>query len=110
MNVLLRHIAPMTLLAMLNTGGPPALAPQQWSVNDPRRPPPSAIDPGSAARPPSDAVVLFAGKDLSQWKMKGGKPAAWKVEGGYCEVVPASGDLVSVPRFGDCQLHTEWAT
>src|SRR5919106_1611397 len=110
MNVLLRHLAPVTLLAMLNPGSASTLEAQQWSVHDLRRPPPPAIDPGSTERAPSDAVVLFAGKDLSQWKMKGGEPAAWKVEGGYFEVVPASGDLVSVPGFGDCQLHIEWAT
>jgi hypothetical protein len=110
MNILLRHLAAMTLLAMLNPGRPSTVEAQQWSVNDLHRPAPPPIDPGSAERAPSDAVVLFAGKDLSQWKMKGGEPAAWKVERGYFEIVPGSGDLVSVPAFGDCQLHLEWAT
>jgi len=42
--------------------------------------------------------------------MKNGAPAAWKVEDGYFEVVPGSGDLASAAGFGDCQLHLEWAT
>ena len=88
----------------------PMLQAQQWSVHDPRRPPPPEVDPGSSTRPPADAVVLFDGKDLSRWRMKNGAPAAWKVENGYFEVVQGSGDLASVAGFGDCQLHVEWAT
>jgi len=42
--------------------------------------------------------------------MKGAEPAKWKVEGGYIEIVPGSGDLLTTRAFGDCQLHLEWAT
>ena len=55
---------------------------------------------------PSDAVVLFAGKDLSQWTAT---KQPWKVENGYVEVVPNAGDLTSKEKFGDVQLHVEWA-
>jgi hypothetical protein len=63
--------------------------------------------PGS---PPSDAVVLFNGKDLSQWHSKDDKPTAWKVGNGYLEVGAKHGDLYTRQSFGDCQLHVEWAT
>jgi hypothetical protein len=60
--------------------------------------------------PPSDAIILFDGKDLSKWvSVKDGGPARWKVENGYMEVVPGTGDIQTVEEFGDCQLHIEWA-
>ena len=67
--------------------------------------------PASARRrkAPSDAVVLFDGKDLSKWKsQKGGGPAPWKVEGGYFEVAKGTGGIQTKDGFGDCQLHVEW--
>ena len=88
---------------------PAALSAQQLSVHDMDRPTPPLVDPGSAGRPPSDAIVLF-GADLSQWRMKDGAPAKWKAEKGYIEIVPGSGDLVTARAFGDCQLHLEWAS
>ena len=60
--------------------------------------------------PPSDAVLLFDGLTLDKWRHGDGRPAAWKVQDGYFEVVPGTGDLVTVQPFGDCQLHVEWAT
>jgi 3-keto-disaccharide hydrolase len=88
----------------------------KWKIHDPARPLPPVIDPGtastqdSAGRAPSDAVVLFDGKDLSQWvQKKDGSPAKWKVESGYFEVVPKTGDLQTREAFGDCQLHVEFA-
>jgi hypothetical protein len=70
------------------------------------------VTPGkSNADPPSDAVVLFDGKDLSRWRsVETGGEAKWKVKDDYVEVVPKTGDIASRPEFGDCQLHIEWAT
>ena len=107
MHLRFRQLAILPFFVLLAA---PMLQAQQWSVHDPRRPPPPEVDPGSSTRPPADAVVLFDGKDLSRWRMKNGAPAAWRVENGYFEVVPGSGDLASVAGFGDCQLHVEWAT
>ena len=79
-----------------------------WPPHDESRPQPPVVDPGP---PPSDAVVLFDGKDLSQWRSaKDGGPAKWKVENGYVEVVAGTGDIRTDRGFGDCQLHVEWAT
>ena len=59
----------------------PFIPDSKWRVHDSRRPQPRIITPGEAGQPPSDAVVLFDGTDLSKW----------------------SGS------DGDCQLHIEWA-
>lgn len=71
--------------------------------HDPDRPLPrkvSAVAVTSAA--PSDALVLFDGKDVSKWK-----PTQWRLEGDA--LVAVGGDLESRDGFGDCQLHLEWA-
>jgi hypothetical protein len=67
-------------------------------------PEPAVVDPGPAGGPPSDAIVLFDGKDLSQWN----GADKWVVEGGAAS--PRGGDIRTKTAFGDCQLHIEWAT
>jgi hypothetical protein len=86
----------------------------RWRIHDPNRPVPPVIDPGTAStpespgRPPSDAIVLFDGKDLSNWRSADGGAAKWKVEAGYVEVVPKTGFIYTKQAFGDCQLHVEF--
>lgn len=86
-----------------------------YPIHDRDRPQPAVVDPGTASsqtmpgRPPSDAVVLFDGRDLSRWQQKDGGAARWTVRDGYFEVVPGSGYLYSRAAFGDCQLHVELA-
>lgn len=91
----------------------PQIRGQKWKVHDKDRPNPPTVTPGATfsngAPPPSDAVVLFNGKDLSHWK-SGGGDAKWKIENGYMEIVPKSGDLSTKDEFGDVQLHLEFAT
>jgi hypothetical protein len=87
----------------------------KWKIHDPNRPVPPIIDPGTASaqeapgRPPSDAVVLFDGKDLSRWVSQDGSAPKWKVENGYMEVAPKTGYLSTRDSFGDCQLHVEFS-
>jgi 3-keto-disaccharide hydrolase len=87
----------------------------KWKIHDPDRPVPPIITPGapstpdSPGKPPSDAVVLFDGKDLSQWLDKSDGPAKWKVENGYVVVVPKTGYIHTKRSFGDCQLHVEFS-
>jgi hypothetical protein len=96
----------------------PIIQGQKWHVHDPDRPRPASVTPGAdPGAPPSDAIVLFNGKDLSKWTQHGrgadrGKmvDAKWKVENGYFEVAPGTGDLITRDSFGDCQLHIEWAS
>jgi hypothetical protein len=61
-------------------------------------------------KPPSDATVLFDGKDLSQWSTLDGSPTKWIARDGYMECVKGSGYTRTFQNFGDCQLHIEWAT
>jgi hypothetical protein len=84
----------------------------KWGIHDPNRPLPPVVDPGPAGPPvpvPSDAVMLFNGKDLDQWTDNKGNPAKWKVENGYMEVAAKAGSIQTKRGFGDCQLHVEWA-
>ena len=87
----------------------------KWKIHDPDRPVPAVVDPGTSStqdapgRAPSDATVLFDGKDLSKWQHKDGSAAKWRVENGYFEVAPKSGYLYTREAFGDCQLHVEFA-
>lgn len=90
-------------------------SPEDWEVHDLERPQPRKVDTGKSsqmpAAPPSDAVVLFDGTSLSGWESQSdGKPAAWKVENGYFEVVPGAGGIRTKQGFGDVQLHIEWAS
>ncbi len=84
-----------------------------WKVSDRHRPMAVVITPAPVDQPgapPSDAVVLFNGHDLSQWTDHHGGPPQWRVGDGYFETVPGKGDLKTKQAFGDCQLHVEWAT
>jgi hypothetical protein len=111
----------------------PLIPGQKWRIRDLNRPKPTVVTPALyPGQPPSDAVVLFDGKDLSQWTVGGGgrgrgtappaaapvgsaavpQPAAapaWRVENGYMEMVPGTGSLASKERFKDFQLHIEFA-
>lgn len=88
---------------------------QQWKEHDRSRPQPTVITPGESStqerpgRPPSDAIVLFDGKELSEWQAIDGGPAKWKVEDGHFEIVPGTGNIKTKQSFGDGQLHVEWA-
>ena len=96
----------------------PYLPGGQWRVHDLHRPHPPVVTPGAKpGDPPSDAIILFDGTDLSRWVTRGRKqdagktlPPQWKLGDGYFEVVPGTGDLITKEAFGDIQLHVEWAT
>ena len=88
----------------------------KWHIHDGERPQPKIVAPGEfstqakVGNAPSDAVVLFDGKDLGKWK-SGAADAKWKVENGYFEVVAKTGTLETRDTFGpDVQLHIEFAT
>jgi hypothetical protein len=92
----------------------PLIPGSRFKVHDGSRPQPRVVTPGTAGtaespgRPPSDAVVLFDGRDASKWAGRDGE-CRWKVENGYLEVAPGTGNIETRERFGDCQLHLEWA-
>ena len=68
----------------------------------------NGIPAATPAPPPSDALILFGGKDLSEWRSGDGSPARWAVRGGYMEVVKGAGGIRTEKGFGDVQLHVEW--
>jgi hypothetical protein len=73
-------------------------------VHDPDRPAPRRVNVGPAsppAAPPSDALVLFDGKDLAPWE-----PSDWKLVNGSVE--SGRGHLRTRESFGNCQIHLEW--
>ncbi|MBM3213215.1 DUF1080 domain-containing protein, partial [Candidatus Poribacteria bacterium] len=92
----------------------PFLPGSKWRVHDGTRPQPRIVTPGTFSTqempgsPPSDAIVLFDGKDTSKWVGSDGGPIKWKVENGYMEVT-RTGSIQTKDHFGDCQLHLEWA-
>jgi len=125
------------IAASLAAAQPPAAAPAQanhdlgfkdtpmlpglpWHVHDPDRPHPPVVTPAPAsspAAPPSDAIVLFNGTDLSAWQShystitRAGRPGPveWKLVDGVVEVVPHTGDIATKKSFKDVQLHIEWS-
>lgn len=88
-----------------------------WAVHDWNRPQPKLVTPGSFStqeqpgKPPSDAIILFDGSDLSKWEADEGEgvPTKWVIKNGAMECVPGSGYIRTKDKFGDCQLHVEWA-
>lgn len=84
-----------------------------WTIHDTTRAQPPLVDPGPSmpsARPPSDAIILFDGRDGSEWRSQNGQPLRWKIESGYLESVGGTGGISTVRGFGDAQLHIEWAS
>lgn len=79
-------------------------------------PVPRVVTPGSSsanASPvtaPSDAIVLFDGKDLSKWKSSNSGEAGWTVAEGAFSVKPGSGDIETKQQFDNYQLHIEFRT
>jgi hypothetical protein len=73
-------------------------------------PVPAKVKPGSTpGAPPSDAIILFDGRNLDAWKSANGDaPARWNVDGGTMVVAPGTGDIQTREKFGDVQLHIEW--
>lgn len=99
-----------TLLCMLAAGvmlsAHAQMAPEQTEWYHPV---PEKVKPATVyGNPPSDATILFDGKDISQWVNKEGKEAQWSVAGGILTVKPGTGSIYTKEYFGDCQLHIEF--
>jgi len=74
------------------------------------QPVPKVITPGAECNaPPSDAIILFDGKNLDQWvQAKDQSPAKWIVANGVMTVNKATGDIETKRKFRNYQLHVEW--
>ncbi|MDR1103215.1 MAG: DUF1080 domain-containing protein [Tannerella sp.] len=69
---------------------------------------PQVVVPGTCGSAPSDAIVLFDGKDFSQWESVKGGEVKWKLADNAMTVVEQTGSIQTRQSFGDCQLHIEW--
>lgn len=97
----LRHGVRLGMIALFAAGV--AIAGDEWKSGL-QWPEPKVVTPGTNGSPPSDAIVLFDGKDLSKWV--GGDQ--WLVQDGYA--VAQKTDIRTKDKFGDYQLHLEFAT
>lgn len=73
-------------------------------------PVPEVVIPGKTlSAPPSDAIILFDGKNLDQWEStRDRSPAKWNIANGTVIVNKSSGDIQTKKTFTDYQLHIEW--
>jgi hypothetical protein len=97
--------------ALLLTNSPS----QQPNQGDPKltevwSPVPRVVTPGIGSAPPSDAVVLFDGRNLAEWQHEDGSAGKWAVSNGAMTVIKGAGAIHTKRTFGDCQLHIEWRT
>jgi len=91
----------------------PLLPGSKWRLHDADRPQPPVVTPGAVfsqmAPPPSDAEVLFDGRDLSKWQNARGEAAPWSVKDGFMETAAQQG-IRTKGKWSDFQLHIEFAT
>jgi hypothetical protein len=92
-----------------------ALSAQQPSKAKPEdtefwEPVPKIVTPGAkCTAPPSDAIVLFDGKNLDEWVSNRDKsPAKWTVADGVLTVSKTEGNIETKQSFKNYQLHIEW--
>ncbi len=83
---------------------------QKW---DPRltevwSPVPRVVTPGQGYSAPSDAIILFDGKNTNEWVDSSGAAIKWDLKDGILTVKGGSKDIFTRKSFGDCQLHIEW--
>ncbi|MEO7923035.1 MAG: DUF1080 domain-containing protein [Chitinophagaceae bacterium] len=91
--------------SILHAQDDPAAPTRVWN------PVPKTVKPGkTAADAPSDAIVLFDGKSLANWKKENGSASTWKLDNNAMTAVKDAGDIHTKKGFGDCQLHIEWRT
>ena len=86
----------------------PSAKPEDTEVWSPE---PPVVTPGpiASAPPPSDAIVLFDGRNLDAWaSVKDGSPARWIVGNGVFTVRKGTGNIQTRRSFRNYQLHLEW--
>jgi hypothetical protein len=56
----------------------------------------------------NDAVMLFDGRDFSNWIGDGNKPVGWEIEDGAMKIVPRTGSIVTRENYRDFRMHLEF--
>ena len=99
------------LYAQTTTPKPPPMVPAMTEFWEPevKVVTPGKVAPNAFITAPSDALVLFDGKDLSQWVDNNKGPAKWEVNNGVFTVKKGTGDIQTKQEFNDFQLHIEWS-
>ena len=69
---------------------------------------PRVVTPGAGAAPPSDAVVLFSGKDMSGWVKKNGEPSGCVAINGEMACKTGAGDAYTTAKLRGAQIHLEY--
>ena len=67
-------------------------------------------NPDKVGKAPSDAVVLFDGKNFNQWESTKGGEVKWKLIDGAMEVIRGTGMIQTKKKLGYGQYHVEWRT
>ncbi len=115
LSIVLLGIVPAMLVLSVSEPGTARQDPS-YKIHDWNRPRPPVVDPGTPStqevpgKAPSDATVLFDGRDLSQWVAMDGSAPKWIIKDGVLECVRGSGFIRTLQNFGDCQLHLGYAT
>jgi len=103
-NSFLTVISCLLFIVAIRAQGDPLIT-EVWN------PIPKIITPGAkSSDAPSDATVLFDGKNTNAWTQVNGKDFAWKTDSGFMMVTAGTGDIKTKQSFGNCQLHIEWRT
>ena len=93
--------------APAQTTSTPAPKPEETEVWEPV---PAVVTPGATCTaPPSDAIVLFDGKNLDEWlSIRDKSPAQWILSGDAMTVNKSGGGIETKRSFKNYQLHLEW--
>lgn len=107
----MKLLSGLSLLILLNASpvfGQKKTDPKETEVWEPV---PKIVQPGNTNdQPPSDAIILFDGKNTNEWLGREGNAIKWKIDNNAMVVTKGSGDIHTRRGFGDCQLHIEWRT
>jgi hypothetical protein len=106
----MNQLKSILLIFLLSACGYNGLAQTDPKLTEVWDPEPAVVVPGAGNRAPSDAIVLFDGKNLNQWTNQKGMPPGWTIKDGVMTVKPGSGSIITKRNFADCQLHVEWRT
>ena len=98
---------PFVILFMSTSYSQESTDPKATEVWEPE---PKVVTPGNNGAPPSDAIILFDGKNLNSWTDKDGNAPKWTIAEGAMTVAKGTGDVKTKQTFGDIQLHIEWRT
>jgi hypothetical protein len=113
-SILIAFFTTVTLYALAFAPQPAASQSSAQSQAKPEdtevwEPVPVMVTPGECGAPPSDAIILFDGKNLDAWvSAQDHTPAQWKVADGLLTVNKDAGNIETRRSFHNYQLHVEW--